>query len=77
VGLKDRAAFRAGLDRVFYAPNEARARTAFVALKGQWGRAYASAVGIIERDLDSLLRFYRFEHKYWPSLRAPPTRSNG
>jgi putative transposase len=77
VGLKDRAAFRTGLNRVFYAPNEARAQTAFVALKGQWGRAYASAVGIIERALDSLLRFYRFEHKYWPSLRAPPTRSNG
>jgi putative transposase len=70
VGLKDRAAFRAGLDRVFYAPNEARARTAFVALKGQWGRAYATAVGIIERALDSLLRFYRFEQKYWPSLRT-------
>lgn len=33
-------------------------------------RAYPSAVGIIERDLDSLLRFYRFEQKYWPSLRT-------
>ena len=52
------------------ARDEARARAAFVELKGQWGRAYSSAVGIIERALDSLLRFYRFESKYWPSLRT-------
>ncbi len=47
VGRKERAAFSAGLDRVFYAPNEARARAAFTELKGQWGRAYPSAVAII------------------------------
>ncbi len=70
VGRKERATFSPDLDRVFYAPNEARARTAFVELKGKWARAYPSAVGIIERDLDSLLRFYRFEQKYWPSLRT-------
>ena len=28
------------------------------------------ALGFIERDLDSLLRFHRFEQKYWPSLRT-------
>ena len=27
-------------------------------------------MGIIERDLDSLLRFYRWQQKYWPSLRT-------
>lgn len=70
VGLKQRATFSAGLDRVFYAPNEARARTAFTELKGQWAHDYPTAVGIIERDLDSLLRFYRFEPKYWASLRT-------
>jgi putative transposase len=70
VGLKQRAAFSADLDRVFYAPNEAQGRSAFVNLKGQWARDYPSAVGIIERDLDSLLRFYRFEPKYWASLRT-------
>jgi putative transposase len=79
VGRKERAAFSAGLERVFYAPNEARARAAFVELKGQWARAYPSAVAIIERDLDSLLRFHRFEPKYWPSLRTtnPIERLNG
>jgi putative transposase len=70
VGLKQRAAFSADLDRVFYAPNEAQGRSALVKLKGQWARDYPSAVGIIERDLDSLLRFYRFEPKYWASLRT-------
>jgi putative transposase len=54
----------------FYAPTEAQARVAFTALKGTWARAYSSAVGIIERDLDSLLRFYRWEQKYWSSLRT-------
>ncbi|MBE3602684.1 transposase [bacterium] len=69
-GRKERAAFSAGLERVFYVRNEARARAAFVELKGQWARAYPSALAIIERDLDGLLRFYRFEPKYWPSLRT-------
>jgi len=79
VWLNDRAAFSASLERVFYAPNEARARAAFVELKGQWARAYPSALAIIERDLDGLLRFYRFEPKYWPSLRTtnPIERLNG
>ena len=70
VAVKQRATFSADLDRVFYAPTEAQARVAFTALKGTWARAYSSAVGIIERDLDSLLRFYRWEQKYWPSLRT-------
>jgi putative transposase len=70
VGLKQRAAFSADLDRVFYAPNEAQGRSACVNLKGQWARDYPSAVGIIERDLDSLLRFYRLAPKYWASLRT-------
>jgi putative transposase len=39
-------------------------------LKGNRKRAYPSAVGIIERDLDSMLRFYRWKQKYKPSLRT-------
>jgi transposase-like protein len=35
VGLKDRAAFRTRLNRVCYPFNEARARAAFVEVKGQ------------------------------------------
>jgi putative transposase len=70
VGKRQREAFRRDLDRVFYAPSQAEARRAFVELKRRWGRSHPSAVAVIERDLDSLLRFYEWEPCYWPSLRT-------
>ena len=76
VGLKDRAAFSADLDRVFYAPNEARARTAFVALKGQWGRAYATAVGS-SSALSIACCASTASNRNTGRACAPPTRSNG
>ena len=36
----------------------------------RWQSTYATAVGLLERDLDSLLRFYQWEARYWPSLRT-------
>lgn len=73
VSPKAREAFKADLNRVFYAKNEAAARQAFRALQERWKKTYPSAVAVIARDLDSLLRFYRFEEKYWPSLRTTNT----
>ncbi len=70
IGKRDREAFRQDLDRVFYAPSEAAARRAFVELRGRWAKTHPSAVSVIERDLDSLLRFYEWEECYWPSLRT-------
>lgn len=70
VAKRDRDAFRSDLDRVFYNTGEAAGRRAFVQLKKRWGTAYSGAVGVIERDLDSLLRFYQFPDPYWPSLRT-------
>lgn len=70
VGKKDREAFRKDLDAVFYAKSEAKARRAFSQLRLQWQGVYPTAVEIIERDLDSLLRFFRWEARYWPSLRT-------
>jgi len=70
VGKKARDAFKADLNRVFYAPNEPAARRAFKELGGRWQPIYPSAVAIIERDLDSLLRFYGWEDRYWPTLRT-------
>jgi putative transposase len=70
VSKKDRKAFKADLDQVFYAPNEAQARKAYHKFVANWGRSYPTAVGVITRDLDSLLRFYQWEEKYWPSLRT-------
>ena len=70
VAKKDREAFKKDLHLVFYAKGEAKARKAFVQLKSKWGRPFPSAVQTIEKDLDSLLRFYQWEEKYWPSLRT-------
>ena len=39
-------------------------------LEAAFRAAYPSAVQIIERDLESLLRFYRWEPSYWHSLRT-------
>jgi putative transposase len=70
VSKKDREAFRKDLDAVFYAKSESKARRAFSALKVRWKQAYPTAVGILARDLDSLLRFFQWEEQYWPSLRT-------
>ena len=54
----------------FYAPGEAAARKNFYAFREIWGGLFPGAVGVIERDLDSLLRFYQFDQKYWTTIRT-------
>jgi putative transposase len=78
VSKKDREAFRRDRDTVFYAKTEARARKAFAHLSATWKSRYPSAVGVIARDLDSLLRFLAWDERYWPSLRTtdPIERAN-
>ena len=66
----DREAFHKSLNAVFYSPSEADARKAFHALNDKWGIHYPGAVGVIERDLDSLLRFYQFNPTYWTTIRT-------
>jgi len=70
VSVRERDAFRGDLDRVFYAKTEASGRSAFVELAAKWKKKYPAAVGVVERDLDSLLRFYAWEERYWASLRT-------
>jgi len=66
----EREAFSKDLNKVFYAPNEAAARSAFFALKDRWGRMFPSAVKAIEKELDSLLTFFQFDATYWTVLRT-------
>ena len=70
VGKAARDEFRRTLDAAFYAATDAHARRAFRAFQERWSATDPSAVAIIERDLDSLLRFYRWEPGYWHSLRT-------
>ena len=67
---KDRDAFRQDLDALFYAKSRAVARRALSALESSWRTKAPTAVGVIERDLNRLLRFYDREARYWASLRA-------
>ena len=54
-------------------PRRTRRGAAFFALKQQWGRLFPSAVQIIEKDLDSLLRKGQPPlppHNYNPNVRS-------
>lgn len=66
----DRPAFSAAVSSVFYAANEATARRNFYAFRDQWHDRFPGAVGVIERDLDSLLTFYQFNPVYWATIRT-------
>ena len=57
------------LNKVFYAANEA-ARTTFFAVKDRWEKLFPSAVGRIEKGLDSLLTFFQFDATHWTVLRT-------
>lgn len=66
----DRPAFSASLSRVFYAGSASEARQQFHAFREQWQPLFPGAVAVIERDLDSLLRFFDFDPTYWTSIRT-------
>ena len=55
---------------VMYANSEASARAAFADLKLQMNKDAERAVNCIEKDLDSLLIHYRFEQKFWRTLKT-------
>jgi putative transposase len=66
----EREEFSKDVNKIFYAPNESAARNSFHELKAKWGRLFPSAVGILEKDIDSLLTFFQFEATYWTVLRT-------
>lgn len=70
VGKQVRGEFKEDINRIFYASNEAAARMAFAKFRQRWEKSYPSAVAVIVRDIDSLLRFYQWQPNYWPTLRT-------
>jgi putative transposase len=66
----ERLAFSTALNRVFYASSAAEARQQFFAFREEWQPQFPGAVAVIERDLDSLLRFFDFEPTYWMTIRT-------
>lgn len=65
-----RDAFKILADKIMYASSEADARQAFAALKAAMGNDADRAVRVIERDLDSLLAHYKFDRRFWRTLRT-------
>ncbi len=63
-------AFKQLADKIMCASSEADARQAFAALKSAMGNDADRAVRVIERDLESLLAHYKFERRFWRTLRT-------
>jgi putative transposase len=53
-----------------YAPSENKAREAFTELKSTMGKDAERAVHCLEKDLESLLTHYRFEERFWLTLKT-------
>lgn len=68
--LKLRPAFKSLALKVMYAPSEDSARMAFKKLKELMGADCQKASKTLEKDLDSLLTFFRFEKEFWLALRT-------
>jgi putative transposase len=65
-----RAGFKEFTHKVMYASSENAAREAFKDLKIAMGSDGTRAVYGLEKDLDSLLVHYRFDRRFWRSLRT-------
>ncbi|MBK8202858.1 MAG: transposase [Bdellovibrionales bacterium] len=56
--------------QIMYARSETDAREAFKALKSAMNRDAERAVRCLEKDLESLLAHYRFDQRFWRTLRT-------
>ncbi len=65
-----RVTFKMALSQVMMARSESDARAQFQILKNMMGSDGIRAVQTIEKDLESLLAHYKFEQKYWRTLRT-------
>lgn len=65
-----REPFKKLAHQIMYANSEAQARSAFTLLKTEMKNDAERSVRVIEKDLDSLLAHYKFEKKFWRTLRT-------
>lgn len=65
-----RIPFKQLAHKIMYAANESEARIAFTNLKTAMGNDTERAVRVIEKDIESLLAHYKFEKKFWRTLRT-------
>jgi putative transposase len=65
-----RDAFKIQAHKVMYALNENQARLEFQALKALMANEASRAVKCLEKDLDALLAFFKFDRNLWVALRT-------
>jgi putative transposase len=65
-----RDAFKIQAHKIMYAPNENQARLEFQALQALMDNDASRAVKCIQKDLDSLLSFFKFDRNLWVALRT-------
>jgi putative transposase len=65
-----REPFKKLAHQIMYANSEASARAAFSALRTEMKADAERSVRVIEKDLDSLLAHYKFEKRFWRTLRT-------
>lgn len=65
-----RDGFKLSAQKIMYAPNENQARLHFQNLKELMNSDASRAVRCLEKDLDSLLTFFKFDRKLWVALRT-------
>ena len=70
VPVRLREAFSKLAHKIVYADSEASARAAYAILKLEMGRDAERAVRVIGKDLDSLVAHYKFEKRFWTTLRT-------
>jgi len=65
-----REAFKLLATKIMYASSEADARTAFEDLQEAMNKDCSRAVSCLRKDLNSLLAHYKFDQKFWRSLKT-------
>jgi putative transposase len=70
VPVRLRVPFKGLASKIMYAPSAIEARAALVTLRNIMGKDTARATKCIDKDIDSLLAYYKFDQKYWKALRT-------
>ena len=71
-----RDAFKIQAHKIMYAKSENDARVAFATLKEVMNSDATRAVSCLEKDLDSLLTFFKFDRSLWVALRTTGPSGN-
>lgn len=70
VPKKRQAEVKREVTKIFYAANLEEAIEAIKAFAAKYGNAFPAACGVLRKDLEDCLTFYRFPQEHWKRLRT-------